>query len=509
MNRNNALRRTATIAGSALVAALLLGVFGLVDVQVDWRDADALRIFGDDAQAEEGQPFWTEGRGSGQRFAVPAQSSFADLAEAVSPAVVNIRTSKTLEPGQGPPGFPFPFFGGPGGPRGPFDDPFGGRGGQRKVPSLGSGFVISADGYIVTNNHVIEDVDEIEVAFEDGTELEAEVIGRDPATDIALIQVRSDQKLPFLPLGDSAAIRPGEWVIAIGNPFGLEHTVTAGIVSALHRRNLPTGGRYDDFIQTDAAINPGNSGGPLINASGEVVGINTAIRQGANTIGFAIPVNMAKSILPSLRTAGHVTRGWLGVVIQHISQDLQEAMELDSTDGALVSRVDPKGPAKKGGIERGDVILSFDGQPIESMDELPRIVAATEPNKKVEVVVVRDGKRKTLRIELGTLEEGPIAAQARGDEPESAFGIAVQDLTPEVAEQLGVDEAEGVVVTGVLPGSPADEAGIRRGDVVLEVDQTPIEDSDDFASATEDAQKALLLVRRGDNSIFVAVKRGE
>jgi serine protease Do len=289
--------------------------------------------------------------------------------------VVNIRTSKTVSRSEAPmfPG-PFgPFFGGPG-----MEDFFGGPRGEFKVPSLGSGFVISADGYIVTNNHVVEDVDEIEVGFADGSEYEAEVVGRDPATDIALIRVKAENGLPSLPLGDSRELRPGDWVIAIGNPFGLEHTVTAGIVSALHRRNLGAG-RYDDFIQTDAAINPGNSGGPLINAAGEVVGINTAIRQGANTIGFAVPINMAKDVLPSLRASGFVTRGWLGVVIQRITPELQEAMELESDAGALVSRVDPKGPAKKAGIERGDVIIRFNDSPIEEMDELPRIVAATKP----------------------------------------------------------------------------------------------------------------------------------
>ncbi len=500
-----ALPRLVTAAFACVALGLFAGTFGLVDFGLESRTGAPFG--GEAAHADEGA-FWTEGRQGAPLVEIPARSSFADLAEKVSPAVVNLRTSKTVQGMGGPQGMPFPFFGGPGGPF--QQDPFGGgRGGQRKVPSLGSGFVISPEGYIVTNNHVVEDVDEIDVAFEDGTELEAEVIGRDPATDIALIKVSSSASLPYLPLGDSAVMRPGEWVIAIGNPFGLEHTVTAGIVSALHRRNLPTGGRYDDFIQTDAAINPGNSGGPLINTAGEVVGINTAIRQGANTIGFAIPINMAKGILPSLRTAGAVTRGWLGVVIQHINVDLQEAMELDSTDGALVSRVDPKGPAKQGGIERGDVIVSFDGKPIDGMDELPRIVAATPPDKKVEVVVIRDGKRKTLKIRLGTLQEDQVAARAGGGVEPGTFGIAVQDLSPDVAEQLGVDGEEGVVVTGVEPGSAADEAGIRRGDVILEVDQKEIADTDDFLDATEDAEKALLLVRRGESSIFVAVKRGD
>ncbi len=504
--RSNALSRVATAVVAGAAIAVLAGAFGLLDLDGGWNHSAGLEFLGAKAAHADEGTFWTEGRQGAPPVQIPAQSSFADLAEQVSPAVVNLRTSKTVQGFQGPQGFPFPFFGGPGGP---FPEPFGGGGGSRKVPSLGSGFVISPDGYIVTNNHVVEDVDEIDVAFEDGTELEAEVVGRDPATDIALIKVESDDALPFLPLGNSGLLRPGDWVIAIGNPFGLEHTVTAGIVSALHRRNLPTGGRYDDFIQTDAAINPGNSGGPLINTSGEVVGINTAIRQGANTIGFAIPINMTKGILPSLRTTGAVTRGWLGVVIQHINADLQEAMELDSTDGALVSRVDPKGPAKQGGVQRGDVIVSFDGKPIEGMDELPRIVASTEPDKKVEVVVIRDGKKKTLRIKLGTLREDQIAARAGGGTEPGSFGIAVQDLTPEVAEQLGVDSDEGVVVTGVQPGSPAEEAGIRRGDVILEVNQKEVADTEEFVAATEEAEKALLLVRRGESSIFVAIKRDD
>lgn len=513
--KQSALGRIATIASAFAVAALLLAVLGVFEFKVQWRDADAVGLFGDDKPEAEtaagDEAFWEEG--SNGAVQVPGARSFADLAERVSPAVVNIRTSKTIT------GPAFPFFGGP------FDDFFGpgpgrrpgpqgnGGGPERKVPSLGSGFVISEDGFIVTNNHVVEDVDEIEVVFNDGTEIDAEVVGRDPATDIALIQIKPDKKLPALPLGNSASLRPGEWVIAIGNPFGLEHTVTAGIVSALHRRNLQpgAGGRYDDFIQTDAAINPGNSGGPLINASGEVVGINTAIRQGANTIGFAVPIDMAKEILPSLRASGFVTRGWLGVVIQQITDDLQEAMGLTSKSGALVSRVDPKGPARAAGIERGDVIVRFNGQGIDEMDELPRVVAATPPEKKVEVVVLRDGKEKKLKVEVGTLDEtrlagGPAGAPGATPDP-GAFGIAVQDMTADLAEQLGVEDDAGVVISAIEAGSPGEEAGLRPGDVVLEINQKPVSDADAFEATLEDKEKALLLVRRGENSIFVAVKR--
>jgi serine protease Do len=299
-------------------------------------------------------------------------------------------------------------------------------------------------------------------------------------------------------------------VIAIGNPFGLEHTVTAGIVSALHRRNIGAG-RYDDFIQTDAAINPGNSGGPLIDLRGQVVGINTAINPRANTIGFAVPINMAKDILPSLRTAGFVTRGWLGVVIQRVTPDLQEAMGLESTEGALVSRVDPQGPAHTAGVERGDVILRFDGKPIRSMEDLPRLVAAAPPGSTAELTVRRAGEDRTVKVELGKLDEGQQVAEAPGGpgggEGPAAFGMRVQPLTPELAEQLSVDETEGVVVSAVEPGSPADEAGLRRGDVILEIDQEPVASVAAFQKATQGRDKALLLVRRADATIFVAVKK--
>ncbi|MDJ0865822.1 MAG: DegQ family serine endoprotease [Myxococcota bacterium] len=506
--------RTSTVLLSSVALAALLVVSGALDVRIQWGDnqARAIDLFGGDDDEEEtppaasGESFWNESEGGAPLAEVPARSSFADLAERVSPSVVNIRTSKKVQQGQGqmrvPPPFE-PFFGNP------FEEFFGGRR-EFKVPSLGSGFVISEEGYIVTNNHVVEDVDEIEVVFEDGTELEAKIVGRDPATDIALIQVEPEQSLTPLPLGDSSSMRPGDWVIAIGNPFGLEHTVTAGIVSALHRRNIGAG-RYEDFIQTDAAINPGNSGGPLINLAGEVVGINTAINPRANTIGFAVPVNMAKEILPQLRTAGFVTRGWLGVVIQRITPDLQEALELDDAGGALVSRVDPKGPAADAGIERGDVIVRFDDKKVGEMEELPRLVAAKPPGSKAKVVVVRDGKEKSFTVALGTLEEGERVARA--DKPggggASAFGLSVQELTDELAEQLDVQGEQGVVVTQVEPGSPGAEAGLRRGDVVLEVNHEPVASPSAFANALEDRDKALLLVRRGEATIFVAVKRAD
>ncbi|HSJ96618.1 MAG TPA: DegQ family serine endoprotease [Myxococcota bacterium] len=504
------------LLGLAAVAAVVLALLlsGALDLELRWRgnSAQAIDLFGggEEEKAEESRPpgevFWHESEEAKPLAEVPHSSSFANLAEKVSPSVVNIRTQKTITgPGGSqrvPPGLE-PFFG-----ESPFEEFFGRR--EFQVPSLGSGFVISADGYIATNNHVVEDVDEIEVAFADGTTLPAEVVGRDPATDIALLRVTSEQPLTPLALGDSGVLRPGDWVIAIGNPFGLEHTVTAGIVSALHRRNIGAG-RYDDFIQTDAAINPGNSGGPLIDLRGQVVGINTAINPRANTIGFAVPINMAKDILPSLRTAGFVTRGWLGVVIQRVTPDLQEAMGLESTEGALVSRVDPQGPAQTAGVERGDVILRFDGKPIRSMEDLPRLVAAAPPGSTAELTVRRAGEDRTVKVELGKLDEGQQVAEAPGgpggEEGPAAFGMRVQPLTPELAEQLSVDEAEGVVVSAVEPGSPADEAGLRRGDVILEIDQEPVASVAAFQKATQGRDKALLLVRRADATIFVAVKK--
>jgi serine protease Do len=490
--------------------ALLLASFGGLDIQLSWRgnDAQAIDFFSKDDEGDtaDAEPFWREDGAAEPIVPNSVPASFADLAERVSPGVVNIATSRTVVQ-NAPRSLEEFFFGMPfgGNPHG-----FGGspsEGIPRTVPSLGSGFVISEDGYIVTNNHVIEGVDKITVIFADETRLDATVVGRDPKTDIALIRVESDKKLFALPLGDSSAVRPGEWVVAIGNPFGLEHTVTAGIVSAKHR--VIGAGSYDDYIQTDAAINPGNSGGPLLSLSGEVIGINTAINPQANTIGFAVPIDMAKAILPQLRTAGHVTRGWLGVMIQKITPELAEALELESESGALVSKVEPGGPAAKAGIERYDVVVEFDDEPIADLSELPRAVAETAVNKTVEIVIVRDGKRKTLRAKVGELAESELSKFAKGSGRSPAeFGLVVQDLNPELAERLGLDTAEGVLITSVHPGSPADDAQLRRGDVILEVDRSEIQDVDDLRAQLDAADDgALFLIRRGEATIFVPIKR--
>jgi serine protease Do len=497
-------RRNVTLLLCTAVAGLLLFA-GTFEAQVGWRsnDARALDFFGsdDDESADEPVVFWEEGSDAEPIVPIGVPASFADLAERASPGVVNIATSKTVV--QHMPNFGDFFFGPPFGGGNPHGNPI-----PRKIPSLGSGFVISSDGYIVTNNHVIEGVDSITAHFLDGTQLPATVVGRDPKTDVALIRVETDNELFALPLGSSKSVRPGEWVIAIGNPFGLEHTVTAGIVSAKHREIGQ--GNYDDFIQTDAAINPGNSGGPLLNLSGEVIGINTAINAQANTIGFAVPIDMAKIILPQLRTSGHVTRGWLGVMIQKITPELAKHLELKNEKGALVSKVMPDGPAADAGIEHYDVIVEFDGKTIDDLSALPRVVAETPVNKRVEVVVMRDGKRTKLRAKVGILKEPgetQLASTAESHGP-AEFGLRVQDLTPELAQRLGVDDGQGVVITSIEPGSPADEAELRSGDVILEVDRSEVSSVSDLRARLDAADDGtLLLVRRGDATIFVPVKR--
>jgi len=499
--------------GGGIVAAALLAS-GTLDVRVRWLDHDAraLDLFGKKTEAtppEDKQPaaaaeppFWQQGSGKPSVAPRGVPNTFADLAESSSPGVVNISAEKTftghpVEEWFGMPNFPFQF-----------PEPEAPHGHKQVVPSLGTGFVISPDGYIVTNNHVVEDVQKITVKFNDGRELPAAIVGRDPKTDIALIKVEPKEPLFALPLGDSERVRPGEWVVAIGSPFGLEHTVTAGIISAKHR-NIDHGA-YDDYLQTDAAINPGNSGGPLLNLAGEVIGINTAIKPGANTIGFAVPIDMAKAVLPQLRASGHVTRGWLGVVIQGVSPDLAEELGLKETKGALVSKVIEDGPGAKAGIQKMDVIREFDGKPVDDYGDLPKIVASTPVDKKVDLTVIRDKKRVVLHPKIALLEE-PELQKTSAPVPQKgalSFGITVQDLTPDLAQQLGLDDAKGALVASVDPDGPATEAGIRRGDVIVEVDRHEVKDAKSLQKALEKSEKrALLLVRRGGSQLYLTVKR--
>ena len=433
---------------------------------------------------------------------IPA--GFSDLAEKVRPGVVNIQTVKKVEATglRNLPSNPFGFGG-----RNPFEDffeQFGRNQPERKQQGVGSGFIMSKEGYILTNNHVVEGADEIKVKFADGKELQGKVIGRDPKTDIALIKVDGAAELHPLTLGDSDKLRVGEWVVAVGSPFGLEQTVTAGIVSAKGR--VIGSGPYDDFIQTDASINPGNSGGPLINMQGEVVGINTAIIASGQGIGFAIPIAMAKEIAPQLQAKGHVTRGLLGVSIQDITPELAKSFGLKEDKGALVAQVVPGGPAEKAGIEQGDVIVSFDGKIVEDSKDLPRIVASTPVGKSVTVKVVREGKQIDRMVSVGEME-AEAAEQTKTQAPAS-LGLSVQTITPQIAQELGIKGAEGVVVTKVAPGSAAAEAMIRRGDIIREVNRKPVKNAEDFTRMVGQAdtkEGILLLIQRGQGRLYVAV----
>ena len=432
--------------------------------------------------------------------------SFNELAERVSPSVVNVSAVKVVKGGG-----PF-HFDSPSGEDDPLRDFFEKFFGQRfpkefKQKSLGSGFVIDRDGYILTNNHVVESTDEIQVKLPDGKEFTAKIIGRDPQTDLALIKIDPSTSLQPLRLGDSDQLKVGDWVVAIGSPFGLGNTVTAGIVSAKYRRI--GAGSYDDFIQTDASINPGNSGGPLINMAGEVIGINTAIfsRSGGNVgIGFAIPVNMAKDILPQLRK-GKVIRGWLGVMIQQITPQLKERLGLSTDKGALVSQVTQGGPADKAGLKRGDVIVSFDGHAINEMNDLPFVVAKTEVGKKVPVVVVRKGEKKTLQVTVGQMKEEKEEETPVETKP-SSLGLSLESVTPEIAGRYGLSESTGVLITRVESGSPAEEAGLRAGDVIMEVDQVEVKGVQEFQkkmAAYPKGQSALFLINRKGNTLYVTV----
>ena len=445
------------------------------------------------AARQRGETFWTEGT-SGPALGRP--DSVADLAEALSPAVVNIQTERKSR-----------FRG-----TDLFEEFFGRRRPERQHPEFrteatGSGFVISNDGYVVTNNHVVEGADKIIVVLSSGEELEAEIVGRDPKTDLALLKTSADHEFAVAPLGDSDGIRVGDWLMAIGNPFGLDHTVTLGILSA-RGRNI-NAGPYDDFLQTDASINPGNSGGPLIDMKGRVIGINTAINAAGQGIGFAIPINMAKDLLPQLREVGVVTRGWLGVQIQRVNPALAKTFGLDEPRGALISMVFEDGPAAKAKIKRGDVILEFDGSEIVEFDDLPRIVANTQPETEVPVVVLRDGKRKKLRARLGKLEEDDIQL-ASAERSESAWGFDVERLTSDVIEKLDLDEdISGVLVSSVDPDSQAARAGLRRGDIILEVNRSEVNRPSQVTKALEkEDEHAVLLVQRGEATLYLAIERG-
>ncbi|MEH6404917.1 MAG: DegQ family serine endoprotease [Sneathiella sp.] len=447
-----------------------------------------------------------------------APDSFADLAEKLSPAVVNISTTQIVKNSsasnkpQFPPGHPFEDF---------FKD-FGGKNKkgekERKATSLGSGFVIDTDGFVITNNHVIDGADEIFVIFQDGNKVSAELVGTDPKTDIAVLRIDAgDIDLVAVPWGNSDKSRVGDWVLAIGNPFGLGGTVTAGIISA-RGRDIRSG-PYDDYIQTDASINKGNSGGPLFNMDGQVIGINTAIFSqsgGSIGIGFSIPSQLAKNVVKQLLEFGQTRRGWLGVVIQNVTEELADGLGLENTDGVLVAGVPEDGPAFKSGIKAGDVILEFNGKEVGETRELSRAVAETDVGASVDVDLWRNGERITKTVKLGELEKAETRLASTSPSADKAqlaevLGMRLTTVTPKVREQFKLsDEVEGVIVVDIEEGSEAAEKEIRPGDQILEVQLKPVASVSDVKATLKDIQgtdrkSVLMLIKRGLNSRFVAL----
>ncbi|MCY0094357.1 DegQ family serine endoprotease [Hoeflea sp. J2-29] len=443
----------------------------------------------------------------------PGPASVADLAEGLLDAVVNISTSQNVDSGlsrprlQAPDGSPFQDF---------FDEYFGDRQQgvprNRKVSSLGSGFVIDGEnGIIVTNNHVIEGADEIEVNFADGSKLAAELVGADSKTDLAVLKVKPVTPLTEVPLGDSSTMRIGDWVMAIGNPFGLGGTVTVGIISA--RGRDINSGPYDNFIQTDAAINRGNSGGPLFNMNGEVIGINTAIISpsgGSIGIGFAVPTELALNVINQLREFGETRRGWLGVRIQPVTEDIAESLGMDEARGALVAGIIRGGPVDDGSIEAGDVIIRFDGKDIDAMRDLPRVVAESPVGNAVDVVVIRKGEEQTVKVTLGRLEDGEqlASAEVEGDDlPDAAapvvtLGMTLAELSDDIRQEYGIaEDVEGVVITEVDPNSAAAEKRIEPGDVIAEIAQEEVTTPEDvierIAALKQDGRRNALLMLAG------------
>jgi serine protease Do len=477
--------------------------------------------------------------GSGGAVARPAPDSFADLAEKLLPSVVNISTTqnvkaeqhteKTPDMPQFPPGSPFEEFfkdffnrnnphggGGPGHPQAE----------TRKATSLGSGFIVDTTGYVVTNNHVIADADSITVILHDDTNLKAELVGRDTKTDIAVLKIKSDKPLTAVNWGDSDVSRVGDWVLAIGNPFGLGGTVTAGILSA--RQRDINSGPYDDFLQTDASINRGNSGGPMFNMDGQVIGINTAIYSpsgGSIGIGFAIPSSLAHEVVDELiKESDHtVHRGWLGVRIQAVTDEIADSLGLDKAHGALVASVSDNGPAQTSGIQPGDVIVTFDGKPVVDMKHLPRLVAETPVDKVVPVTVWRKRQETSLKVKVGRLQETETASaetpaqtapapKAPGAETVKALGMTLSNVTADLKSKFSLaDDAKGVVVVEVAKDSPGAEKGLRPGDVIMEAAQEEVKTANQVAGKVADAKKSgrksiLLLVERQGDLRFVAIR---
>lgn len=466
----------------------------------------------------------TQGAAAEQPPAAPAPATagqpfnFANLAERVVPSVVSVFSTDIVQPDEQRrqmPMDPFEFFFGPN---------FRGPGGQQNEPmvrqSAGSGFFIASDGELLTNNHVVEDADKIQIQLNDKSTYDVKVVGRDPATDIAVLQVVDpDRKFPTLPLGDSSSLRVGEWVMAVGNPLNMDHTVTVGVVSAKERVLGISDNAFENFIQTDAAINFGNSGGPLVDVNGAAIGINTAINAGGQNLGFAVPINIAKRILPQLREHGSVVRGYLGAQIRDITPEIQQAFDLPNRNGAFVEEVVAGHAAAKAGLEHGDAIVSVDGRNVTSARELIDAVSANPPGAKIKLGVIRNGKPVDLEVKL---EERPGNIQAEGssgesneDDVASRIGITVRELTPQLRQMYGVDdEISGVVVTGVDPVSPAAEKGLMPGDVVTEANGASVTTPDALIHAVDSVAKGgylrLYVYRpRADQSFFAILRLPE
>jgi len=474
------------------------------------------------------QQVWREGTGQpAAQLAVPSGASLAPLVKAVKPAVVNVSTTTLVKN-------PHAFRG----PRGGGDDEdapdffqfFGPRQPREfKGQSLGSGFIINAEGYVLTNNHVVENATDIKVRLADSREFDAKLVGRDKATDVALLKLEKASALPTVALGDSDALEQGDYVVALGSPFGFRESVTFGIVSAKDR-TLNTGNAFDDFIQTDAAINQGNSGGPLFNLKGEVVGINTAIisPQIGQGLGFAVPINLAKTLIPQFLESGKVARGYMGVSVQDLSADLAAGFGVPAgTKGALVQNVIPGAPASKAGVQAGDIVVGVNGKAVEGSSALTRAVSAIRPGGKARLEVLRGGKRSELvvtvdkRPDEDALARGGGESDGDGDEGkdkpkrDEKLGIRVAPLTPELARELRVQGDQGVVVVGVTDEGPADKAGVRRGDLILEVKAgnrtvavSKVEELAGAVAKLKAGEVAVLRVRRGDQAVFVPVKVG-
>jgi len=461
------------------------------------------------------EPLWMEAPAQEGRV-VPAQTlpDFIDLAAKLGPAVVNVSTepagrsesSESWPEGDIEPYHEFM-------PYHQFMEPF--EHSPHHAKSLGSGFIINKAGYVVTNEHVIEDAKEIHVSLRDGHQYKGRLIGRDAKSDIALIKIDAGHDLMAAPLGNSDELRVGEWVMAIGSPFGFDHSVTAGIVSA-KGRFIP--GNYDDFIQTDASINPGNSGGPLINLRGQVIGVNAAIytRTGVSMgIGFAIPVNLVKDELDQLKNNGKVERGWLGVYVQTVTPELGESMGLEETHGALISDVLKNGPAKTAGIERGDVVVSYDGKPINDSQELPLLVGRTPVGRTVKLKLIRKKEIKEVAVTITPSHEEEVQKASVSEEQtpfsgneDPRLGLSVKNLTPDLAQELGLKQSSGVVVSAVQPDGAADKAGLHPRDIILEVNRHKVSDAGAYQheARTGGDKSVLLLVKRDDITIFIPVK---